>query len=759
VEDTKKLPDFLLKEGYEKKCIGQLKKNKLIFATADINSLFKPMPSISKIKKRNGQIVPFDQKKIAQAIWKAAESVGGKDYNLANKIAAQVTTVLEIFYKNDKDVPQVEQIQDLVEKILIENGHAKTAKAYILYRQKQKDQRIKKASILGPKKETKFSYNVLKVLEKSFLKKDEEGNSIETPEQMFRRVAKYIAAIDEKYKDHDKNESEEIFYNMMYNMEFLPNTPTLANAGTKNPQLAACFVLPISHNIEEIFETLKKASIIQSTGGGTGYNFSNIPPKTDIITSGQQISSGPVAFMKVFDTATNAIQQPGKRKGANMAILNVNHPDILDFINSKEKEDKLTNFNISVGITEEFMQAVENDSMYNLIHPQTKKIVNSLHAKSVLDLIAQKAWSNGEPGIIFLDQIEKSNPLPGIKLSATNPCGEQPLADYEACNLASINISKYVTNKKIDWNRLSNTIRHAVHFLDNVIDASNYQIEQITETVLGNRKIGLGIMGFADLLFALEIPYNSHDAEELAEKIMLFIKSKAYEASEKLAETRGAFPNFKKSTHKNPLRNATLTTIAPTGTLSIIAECSSGIEPLFALAYQKNFIDGGESVHVNKTFLKKIEELNIHSEDFIYNIMREGTLKKLQGIPDALKQVFVVSHDIHPTWHVRMQAAFQKHTDNAVSKTVNLPAQATAEEIKNIFILAYKTGCKGITVYRDRSRKKQVLTQIGKNEMQNMIPEDKFIDNQTSLPFNNESYDQDFKNVQEVIPPPIIQTL
>jgi ribonucleoside-diphosphate reductase alpha chain len=722
------------------------------------------MAKITKIKKRNGQIVSFDQQKITQAIWKAAKSVGGTDFKLAEKIASQVTAVLEVFYKTEENVPSVEQIQDLVEKILIENGHAKTAKAYIIYRQKQNDQRVKKAAILGPENETKFSYNALKILEQRFLQKDEKGKIMETPEQMFRRVAKSIAAVDDIYNDLNSKQSEEIFYNMMYELEFLPSSPTLMNAETSNPQLAACFVLPIGYKPEEIFETLKHAAIIQSTGGGTGYNFSNIPPKTDIIVTGKELSAGPVEFIKVFDTATTAIRQTGKRRGANIAILNINHPDILDFINCKEKEDKLTNFNISIAVTNDFMHAATNDLMYDLIHPQTKKAVNSLHARSVLDLIATKAWNNGEPGIIFVDEIEKQNPLPEITiLTATNPCGEQPLADYEACNLGSINLVKIVKNKKIEWERLQTIITNAVHFLDNVIDASNYQIEAINKIVKENRKIGLGIMGFADMLYNLEIPYNSNEAEELAERIMKFIKEKAYSASQEIAEKRGPFPNFEKSVHKKnglkALRNATLTTIAPTGTLSMIAETSSGIEPVYALAYAKNILDGSELLFVNKCFSNKIKELNIYNEELMHSIIREGSLRKLPGIPDQISNIFVIAQDINPAWHVRLQSAFQKHTDNAVSKTVNLPTSATIEDIKNIFILAYKTSCKGITVYRDRSRKKQLLTQIGKNEIQNMVPEDKFIDNQTSLPFNNESYDQDFKNVQEVIPPPIIQTL
>lgn len=724
------------------------------------------MSKITSIKKRNGQIVAFNQDKIAHAIWKAAQSVGGTDRQLSGKIATQVTGVLEIFCDDSSAIPTVEQIQDLVEKILIENGHAKTAKAYILYRKEHSQDRQLKQTIIGKEKETKFSYNALKVLEQRYLKKDENGNVDETPEQLFQKVAKYIAAVDKTYNDFDEAQSTKTFYEMMYSLEFLPNSPTLMNSGTETQQLSACFVLPIENRIEQIFETVKQAALIQHTGGGTGFNFSQIPPKSDVMTAGENLSAGPVAFIKVFDAATAAIRQTGKRRGANMAILNVNHPDILDFINAKDREDMLTNFNISVGITEQFMRAVEDDQMYNLIHPQTGKVKNSLHARSVLDLIATKAWQNGEPGIIFLDRIEKDNPTPKIAgITATNPCGEQPLLPFEACTLGSINLSKFYADGKIDWPRLKETVTNAVHFLDNAIDATNYNNDTIKKQVLANRKIGLGVMGFADLLYQLGVPYNSQQAEELAGETMQFIQTNSHQASERLAEKRGSFPNFDQSVYPargtNMLRNATLTTIAPTGSISMIAETSPGIEPAFALAYAKQVLDGSELIYTNKHFRSIITELNIHSEELMKTVIREGSLRRIPGIPEQLKQTFVVAADIPPSWHVRIQSAFQKYTDNAVSKTVNFANTTTIEDIKNVFLLAHKMECKGITVYRDRSRRKQVLTYIGKNEIENMTPEDKIIDNQTALPFNNDTLDHDNsanKNTEEVIPPPIIQT-
>jgi ribonucleoside-diphosphate reductase alpha chain len=721
------------------------------------------MNPIKQIKKRDGRIVPFDQNKITEAIWNAAKSVGGTDKELAKKISNQVAAVLEVFFKDKTEAPTVEQIQDLVEKILIENGHAKTAKAYILYRQKQNDLRDKKAEIIGEEKETIFSLNALKVMQQRYLLRDEKGNIKETPEQLFRRVAHNIAKADLGYGDFNAKESEETFYNMMMALDFLPNSPTLMNAGTKVQQLAACFVLPIEDSVDSIFDSLKKAALIHQTGGGTGFNFSKIRPRGDISMYTQNLASGPVSFIKVFDTATNTIKQGGKRRGANMGILNVDHPDILEFISCKEKEEEMPNFNISVGITDKFMEAIENDEMYDLIDPYTGKKTNSLHARSVFELIVSKAWSNGEPGVVFLDRIEESNPTPDQgEVIATNPCGEQPLLAHEACNLGSINVANYVKDNNIDWDRLKKTVKEAIHFLDNTIDMSDYKLEEVKKVVLENRKIGLGIMGFADLLYKLEIPYNSDDGINTAEKLMKFIQTEGHKASQELAKSRGSFPNFDFSFYPKKgvkrMRNATVTTIAPTGTISMIAETSPGIEPLFALVYTKHVLDGSELLYVNKLFEKKAVELNIYSQELMRRIAKEGSIKKIDGLPDSLKRIFVVTSDIRPEWHVRMQASFQKHTDNAVSKTINFPATATIEDVKKAYLLTYKLGCKGITIYRDRSRRKQVMTHLKKSEMENATPEDQFIDNQASLPFNTEAYYKENtpqKNSEEVIPPPI----
>lgn len=721
------------------------------------------MTPIKQIKKRDGRIVPFDRDKIAQAIWKAAQSVGGTDKELSVKISNQVATVLEVFFKDQNIVPTVEQIQDLVEKILIEKSHAKTAKAYILYRQRQNEIREKKAEILG-EKETEFSLSALKIMQQRYLRKDEKGVVTESPEQLFERVAHNIAKADLNYGDFNAKETEEKFYDMMYRLEFLPNSPILMNAGTKTQQLGSCFVLPIEDDIESIFDSLKKAAVIHQTGGETGFNFSKIRPRGDVSYASQTPSAGPIPFMRVFDTATETIKYSRKRRGTNMGILNVSHPDILEFISCKENENELNNFNISVGVTDKFMSAVENDGMYDLIDPHTGEKVNSLHARSVLELIVTKSWSNGEPGIIFLDKIKESNPTPDMgEITATNPCGEQPLLAYEACNLGSINLAKFVKDKEVNFEKLKQTVHLAVHFLDNTVDMSDYKLPEVKEAVIQNRKIGLGVMGFADMLFQMEIAYNTDEGILTAEKVMNFINEESHKASRNLAKTRGSFPNFNASFFPQKgyerMRNATVTTIAPTGSISMIAETSSGIEPLFALVYNKRVLDGGEFLYVNKYFEQKAVEMNIYSRDLMRIVSKEGSIRRLDGMPDSLRRIFVVAADIKADWHVRMQSAFQKHTDSAVSKTVNYPSYASADDVKEAFMLAHKLGCKGITVYRDKSRKKQVFSHLDKKEIENSIPEDPYEDTQVSLPFNSESFYREARprrNTEEVIPPPVM---
>ncbi len=564
-----------------------------------------------------------------------------------------------------------------------------------------------------------LSPGALIVLQRRYLKKDEQGNVVETPEEMFRRVAQNVAGAENLYDKSLADKYAGEFYGLLSRLEFLPNSPTLMNAGRRLQQLAACFVLPVGDSLDSIFDSVKNTAIIHQSGGGTGFSFSRLRPSTDIVSSTGGTASGPVSFMRVFNAATEAIKQGGTRRGANMGILRVDHPDIISFITVKEDPAEFVNFNLSVAVTDSFMEALEKGSDYPLINPRTGKAAGYMSAREVFDRIVESAWKSGEPGVIFIDRINKANPTPHIgSFEATNPCGEQPLLDYEPCNLGSINLGKVLKKGakgwEIDREKLEITVRLAVRFLDDVIDMSKYPTREIDAMAKANRKIGLGVMGFADMLVRLRAPYAGKRSFEIAEEVMGLISRTGWDESRRLAEAKGPFPNIKGSVFdKNearPVRNSTVTTIAPTGTLSIIAGCSSGIEPFYSLSYTRQVLNGVKIPEVNPLVAEVAGEEGFYSDNLVDFITRGGEIKERKDVPGRIKEIFVTAFDVPPEGHIRMQASFQKHTDNAVSKTINLPPGALPGDVKQAYLLAYRLGCKGVTVYRSGTRAEQVLT-------------------------------------------------
>jgi len=663
--------------------------------------------AIAKIRKRDGRIADFDASRIKNAIHKALIAVELKDGERAQALTNEVVGLLEQKFR--EAVPSVEDAQDIVIDVLKKRGYEKVAQEYQDFRKKKEEIRLMEQKFAI---QPKLTVNALEVLNRRYLLKDQTEKIIETPQQMFTRIARAISIVDKKY-GKDPKIGEKTFFDHMARLEFIPNSPTLFNAGTRLGQLSACFVIPVGDSLEGIFTAVRNTALIEKSGGGVGFDFSGLRPKGDIVMSTKGIASGPVSFMRVFDTATEVIKAGGKRRGAMMGILRVDHPDIKEFITCKQQPGFLSNFNISVAATDEFMKAVEEDGEYWLVNPRDKEKTGKLRAKEVWNEMARSAWASGDPGVVFIDEINRHNPTPEVgSIQSTNPCGEQPLLPYESCNLGSINVSRFVEDGKINWERLREAIGNCTHFLDNVVDANKYPLRQTAAITRANRKIGLGIMGFADMLIKLHIPYDSEQALEMGDRLMKFLEEESHKKDVELAEERGSFPNFEKSIWKNKykaFRNATVTTIAPTGSISIIAGCSSGIEPLFAISFMRNVLSGTRLFETNPLFETVAKERGFYDAQILEQIAKTGSVQKIDKVPDDVKRLFVTALDIEPEWHVRMQAAFQKYTDNAVSKTVNLPTDSTADDVRRIYDMAFKLKCKGVTVFRYGSKPEQVL--------------------------------------------------
>jgi len=678
----------------------------------------------ANVRKRDGTVVAFDPTKIQRAVQRAAVEVL-QDSRRAGGIAGRVARIVVegLSQRSGDRPPGVEEIQDLIEATLMSEGYSRIAKSYILYRENRSQVRFAK-SAMGLTDDLKLPVNAVEVLRRRYLLKDEDRRIVETPSELFRRVAHHVAQAEANYgSDSHVQEVEDAFYRMMRNREFLPNSPTLMNAGTPLGQLSACFVIPVDDSVEGIFKALADMARIHQTGGGTGFCFSRLRPRGDLVGSTKGRASGPISFMGIFDKATEVIVQGGRRRGANMGVLRCDHPDIIDFIEAKVGSESLRNFNLSVGVTDRFMRAVAQNRPFDLVNPRTGRSDKRVGAHSLFDLIVNAAWRTGDPGLIFLDHVNRGNPTPQLgSIEATNPCGEVPLLPYESCILASINLDRMTTDDdtgritgkaRVDWAKLRDRIHWGVRFLDDVIDVNRFPLESIRVATTANRKIGLGIMGFADMLIRLGIPYGDPAAVAFASRLMRFIRRESRAASGGLARQRGVFPNFAGSIHAaagRKIRNATVNTIAPTGTISIIAGCSSGIEPLFAVSFVRNVLSGTRLFESHPLFERIARDRGFYSRELLAAVARRPSLAEVKGVPADVKRLFATAFDVTARQHLEIQAAFQRHTDNAVSKTINLPADSTVEDVREIYLLAHRLKCKGITVYRYGSKPGQVLS-------------------------------------------------
>ncbi len=686
----------------------------------------------------DGSTADFSLNQVADSIFKAAQSVGGKDRELAVRIAHEVVEKLNPLCRDETVAASL--VQETVEKILLEKGHLKTARASILLHQESRQKEQQRLQSFDYSKDNlAFSSQALRILQRRYLLKDEEGNPLENPRQMLRRVARNIAQADSYYgaNDEEVKKNAEKFQAMMAELRFLPNSPTLMNAGTKVQQISSCFVLPVEDSMQSIFQCLHDAALIHQRGSGTGFSFSRLRPRGDSVKKNQGVASGPVAFLGVYDAALDVIKQGGIRPGANMAVLRVDHPDIIRFIESKRDRKSLKNFNLSVAVTDNFMRAVEQEREYYLVNPRSEKYVGRLRARDVFAVITQNAWKTGDPGLLFIDEINRKHPAKHLgEIETTNQCGEAPLLPYEGCVLGSVNLNAFVepslagsgvdacsraaqlvsaaqAAKWVSWDKLRETVQDAVHFLDNVIDMNSYPLPKVEQQTKNTRKFGLGIMGLADMLCRLHLKYDSEEGLEFADRLLSFIKSAAYDKSQELAEKRGTCPGWNGSEHQRQgrkVRNLTCISIAPTGTISILADASPGCEPLYAISYQKTVLGDTELIYLNKEFEKLAIERGFYSPELIRKISLTGSIQQCKEVPKDVREVFVTAQDITQEWHIKMQATLQKHVDNSISKTINFSRDASIRDVEEAYLLAWKSKCKGITIYRDGSYEDQVMT-------------------------------------------------